>query len=300
VVGRLAIRGQVEQAPGLDGLALPLDRERLDFLRADQSADQAVGRVAEQDLARRRALLQARRHVDRVAAGEALAAARIPRHDLAGVDADPHRDRGVLVTLEQLVETCESHAHLGRGADGPQNVVLVRLRHAEYRHDRIADELLDDPSVALDDGAHRVEVAREHGLGRLRVDPLGQRRRLAHVGEDHRDRLANPTLGNSVHTHSPPTLLGDRALPMPERLPLCCGAYRAPGLSLFLGHVRLQAKRRHSGALLRERLIGAERVRHVFRHLGIGDVPVVPLHDPLPLQQERNALGVQRDALEAR
>ncbi len=41
-----------------------------------------------------------------------------------------------------------------------ERVVLVRDRHAERRHDGVADELLDRPALGLDLLAHRAEVGR--------------------------------------------------------------------------------------------------------------------------------------------
>src|SRR5207253_2245395 len=52
-----------------------------------------------------------------------------------------------------------------------------------------ADELLDGAAVPLEGGAHLVEVAGHQAPERLRVEPLTERRRPDHVGEEDRDGL---------------------------------------------------------------------------------------------------------------
>jgi hypothetical protein len=82
--------------------------------------------------------------------------------DLAGRDAD--------ASLEP--ERGQRRLHVDRGAARAQRIVLVRDRNPEYGHHRVADELLDDPAVRLDDRLHPLEVARKHGAQRLRVGRL--------------------------------------------------------------------------------------------------------------------------------
>ena len=81
-------------------------------------------------------------------------------------------------------------AHFRRCPDRAQRVVLVRGRHAEDRHDRIADELLDRSAVSLDDCPHPLEVANEQRTKRLRIDRLTERGRAGDVAEQDGDRLA--------------------------------------------------------------------------------------------------------------
>ena len=47
-------------------------------------------------------------------------------------------------------------------------------RYPEDGHDRIPYELLDRPTMALDDRLHPLEVAREQPAERFRVDRLAQ------------------------------------------------------------------------------------------------------------------------------
>ena len=76
-----------DEPVGRHPLRLALQLQRLDRLDLDRVADEPIGQVAEQDLAGRRGLLEARRHVDRVAGGQALARGGVAGHHLTGVDA---------------------------------------------------------------------------------------------------------------------------------------------------------------------------------------------------------------------
>ena len=148
--------------------------------------------LAQQDLVRRRRLLEALRNVDGVACREALAAAQcVSRHDLARVHARPHRDRDSPVALELLVQPGKALAHLGSGPDRANGVVLVQDGDSEHGHHRVADELLDRALVRLDDRLHLVEVAAHHPPQRFRVEPFAQSRRAGDVREDDRDGLAH-------------------------------------------------------------------------------------------------------------
>src|SRR2546423_14003806 len=80
-----------QQTVGAYEIALALELERLDRPDAHRVPDEPVGRLAEQDLTRRRGFLEALCDIDCVAGGEALAAARVPGDDLAGIDARSHR-----------------------------------------------------------------------------------------------------------------------------------------------------------------------------------------------------------------
>ena len=66
----------------------------------------------------------------------------------------------------------------------------MHLWHAEDRHDRVADELLDRASVALDDRLHLVEVAAEERAQGLRVGRLAERGRADDVAEENRHDLS--------------------------------------------------------------------------------------------------------------
>jgi len=101
-----------DQAVSDNGLALALELERLDLLDLHRIASQPQRRLADQDLARLRRLLEPRRHVDRVASSQPLLGSG---DDLARGNPDPplHGQLGKGV------------AHLDRRPQGAQRVVFV-------------------------------------------------------------------------------------------------------------------------------------------------------------------------------
>jgi hypothetical protein len=143
----------------------------------DHRPDERERLCTDQHLSRLSGLLQTRRNVHRVAGREPLLGAG---QHLAGVDADPALD----AQLRHRV------AHLDRGPARTERVVLVRHRHAEDRHHRVADELLHRAAVRLDDPLHPLEVARQHRLQRLRIHRLPERGRANDVAEKHGHHLA--------------------------------------------------------------------------------------------------------------
>jgi hypothetical protein len=80
--------------------------------------------------------------------------------------------------------------HVGGGADRSEGIVLVHKRDPEHCHHRVADELLDGPSVAFARGLHLVEVARHHPAKCLGIESLAERRGAGDVAEDDRYGLA--------------------------------------------------------------------------------------------------------------
>ncbi len=147
--GRALDRG--EDVPRDDRLRLSLRVERIVRLEDGGVLDELARRVSDEDLAGARSFLETLRDVDGVPRDEELTAGAVPGYDLARVhadaDADPHAD----LALEVLVEAGERDAQLRRGADRAERVVLVQLGQAEDGHDRVADELLQRPTVALED-----------------------------------------------------------------------------------------------------------------------------------------------------
>jgi hypothetical protein len=61
----------------------------------------------------------------------------------------------------------------------------VHGREPEDRHHRVADELLDDAAVALDDRLHPLEVTRQQSPQRFRIDGFPERRRADDIAEEH-------------------------------------------------------------------------------------------------------------------
>ena len=160
------------EPPRRHGLSLALQRQRLDGLRLDRVSSQAQRRLGEQDLTGLRRLLQPRGDVHGVTRREPLLGAR---DHLAAADADPPLD----------AELGQGQLHLRRRLQRAHGIVLVHGRQPEDRHHGVADELLDDAAVALDDRLHPLEVAREQRAERLRVERLAERRRADDVAEEH-------------------------------------------------------------------------------------------------------------------
>jgi hypothetical protein len=144
----------------------------------------------DEDLAGARSFLETLRDVDGVSRDEQLAAGAVAGHDLAGVHADADADPHSQLALEVLVEAGERDAQLRRGAHGSQRIVLVQFWEPEDGHHRVADELLQRPSVALEHRADGGEVARHDLTERFRVEALAERRRVRDVRKDNGDRAA--------------------------------------------------------------------------------------------------------------
>ena len=219
---RLGGRIHGREPEGGHGLALPLQLERLDRLHRHRVAHEGERFGADQDLARRRRLLEPGRHVDRVARHERLALAG---HDLARVHARPERERH----RQLLAERRQPLADLGHCTHGPQRVVLVRHRDAEHGHHRVADELLHRAAVPFHDQPDLLEVAAHRAPHRLRVEPLPERGRACHVAEDDGHRL--PHLAWRRHRRQ--RRAAGPAEPEPVRALLAAGVARghAPSLS---------------------------------------------------------------------
>src|SRR5207247_62079 len=139
--------------------------------------DEAIRRLAEQELACRRALLEAGGDVNRVAGHEGLTARARPDKGFTGVDAELDREASSVIALQLGAQLADGLAQLDRGPKGPQGVVLVELDRSEDGDNRVAGELLDDAPVPLEDGGAELRVAVEDAVHRLRVEPLGKRRR---------------------------------------------------------------------------------------------------------------------------
>ena len=189
---RSARGADAEQSEAGERLRLPLHLDGLHGLDPCRVANETVGRLADQHLARGGRLLQAGGHVDRVAEHDSvtrrehLTPRRVPRDHLAGIhpDADPQP------RLLPSLQLGEPRLNLERRPASTQRIVLIRPRHPEHPHHRITDELLDRTTVTLQRPTRRV-VIRPHQLKhRLRVQPLGQLGRPRQVTEHRRDQPA--------------------------------------------------------------------------------------------------------------
>ena len=113
-----------------------------------------------------------------------------PDHDLARVEAHPHREVEPALAPHVLGERPELARQVERGRAGALGVVLVGDRGAEERHDAVAGVLVDRPLVAVDAVGEDPEEAIEEPMPFLGIDALGELHRARHVGEEDGDRLA--------------------------------------------------------------------------------------------------------------
>ena len=139
------------------------------------------GALADQHLAGRRRLLQARRGVHGLA-GDGQVVAAVQCEDLARLDPDPDG--------QSLVHGRDPLGQGERSRDRPVRVVGVDPRHPEHGEHRVADVLLDGPAVLLQGRASHLEERRETPAELLRVEVRGHLGRADQVGEDHRRELS--------------------------------------------------------------------------------------------------------------
>jgi hypothetical protein len=178
-----------DQAVGGRRFRLALQLEGLNGLGHDGVFDEAIRGLAEEDLHRRRVLLEAGRRVHGVAGDETMPDAHVAGDDLTGVHARAVGQPDTPDALELVVQVGEPALHVRRRPDRAEGVVLVQCRQAEDRHHCVANVLLDRAPVTQQRGTHLLEVAVHHLAQRLRVERLAEVRGALQVGEDDRDGL---------------------------------------------------------------------------------------------------------------
>jgi hypothetical protein len=146
--------------------------ERADLLQLDAAAHETGGAGADEDLARAGLLLEPRGEVDGLARGERRLRV-VVGDDLAGLDPDPRLEPQLANPLQRR----EARAH------GALCVVLVRQRHAERGHHRVAGELLDDPTVRDDAMGDLLEELRDATADDLGVRACEELRRGDEIDE---------------------------------------------------------------------------------------------------------------------
>ena len=138
------------------------------------------GACADQDLAGRRRLLQARRCVGGLARDRPIRLVNARQH-LAGLDPDPDLE---------LAARREAPDQSQRRGDRPIGIVAVGAGNPEHRHHGVADELLDPAAVLLERRAGDLEERVEQPPDILRIAPLDQLGRSDQIREDDRRELA--------------------------------------------------------------------------------------------------------------
>ena len=160
-----------------------------DRFGGDGRLGRAAGRLVNQDATRWGDGLKARCRTDQIAADQSLANCTQGDRCLAGHHGGP---RGEPWTVLVEAHCADGVDEIEARPDGSFAVVLERRRCAPDGHDRVADELLDDPAIALDDHPGGREVAVLEVADLLGVATFGQCREPDQVGEQDRH---DPTLG---------------------------------------------------------------------------------------------------------
>ena len=178
-----------------DGLADAFDVELAEVVEVEVAGHELGGLLGEIRPTRLRQGLHPLRQPHRMAnrgVFDAQVLADRTHHDLARVDAHPHREAQPVAA-----------AHLGgiggkltlqreRRPAGALCVILVGERSAEERHDPIAGELVNRALEAVNTITEDREEPLHDPPPDLRVGPLGQVHRADHVREQHRDLLTLP------------------------------------------------------------------------------------------------------------
>ena len=180
----------VTQPVGDDGLGFALELDRRGRADLHRIAHQVPRGAADHDLARRGRGLEPGGDVDGVADDDRLTRPAGADHDGSGIDPRSRLECHAALAPQGDIEPIERVAHLCGGSHGAQAILLVDHGYPEHGHHRVADVLLDRSTVAFDDLAHAREVAAHHVPQRLRVEPLAERSRARHVGEQDGHHLA--------------------------------------------------------------------------------------------------------------
>ena len=151
---------------------------------ADRVARRPVGRLARENSVHGGRGLHPCSRVDDVACDHRLAfrgAGADIDERLPGVDGDPHLKVGL---LRAPVTDRKRRPHR------PLRIVLMRDGRAEDRHHRVADELLDGSSTALELVAEVSVIRGKHRAHVLGIELLRPRREADEVDEDDGDGLS--------------------------------------------------------------------------------------------------------------
>ena len=170
--------------PGRNRRSLALERLHAGRLEGNRGGRRPIRRLADEHGARRRNRLEPGGGVDDVAHDHPLADRPDRHRRFARQDPGP----GSHAQGRHGVDELEA------GPDSSFGVVLAGDWRPPHRHDRVADELLDRPAVALDRIAGDLEIAIEGLADFLGVVCLGIRREPDHVGKE--DRHETPLDGS--------------------------------------------------------------------------------------------------------
>ena len=171
-------------APERDRLRLSTYLVRARLLVGDCGLGRASRHVADEDRSRGGERLNARGGVHEIAGHETLAFRAHGDRRFAGDDSRARLQPGRAGLALQRGDRLDQ---LEGGANGALGVVFSCDRCAPEGHHRVADELLDRASVAVDHLTRAVEVARQQLARLLGIPVLGVRGEAHEVGEEDGD-----------------------------------------------------------------------------------------------------------------
>ena len=167
--------------------------ERIDPARrlsVNRPPDEVMGSFAQQDLAGGCRLLESRGHVHGVAGHRGARTGPLGGDDLAGIDADSHRQEDAKLGLQAVVQRLQGVAHLERSSDGTKSIVLVDERHAKDGRDCITDDQLDRPAMPLENCPHLPEAEVQRLPPGFWIEGFVRESRSAHVRDERGDCAA--------------------------------------------------------------------------------------------------------------
>ena len=179
-----------QRGPGVNRLLPALDEVLAGVLVRDRGLARPTGHVVDEHGSRLGDRLQPRRRVDRVAEHHPLPLGAELDRGAAGEHAGPDAQ---VRHPHLLAEQGHRLGQRERGADRPLGVVLAGHGRSPNGHHGVADELLDGPAVALDQGPAAVEVMAQKLADLLGIAVLAQRGEPDQVGEQHGHQ---PSLGH--------------------------------------------------------------------------------------------------------
>ena len=162
---------------------LPFEHQGARFVDFDGSAHELIRVSGDQDVPRRRGLLEPRGDVHRVP-DDRWAFGHVGHEHLAGAHARPGRERDTDGSFEFVVQRRQCGSHVVGSPDRSERVVLVQLGGPEHRHHRVTDVLLDGATVSLEHAPHLLEEPSHDAADDLRIELVAQRGEPDEVAED--------------------------------------------------------------------------------------------------------------------
>ena len=161
----------------------------------DRASDQTVRQLVDEDLTVCGELLETLGDVDGFSGHKRLAGGGAGGDGLPGADSETGGKANPEGALQLIAELPQGLAHLARGADGPEGIVLMEKRNPEDSHQRVARVGLRGAAVPFEHRMHVLEAPRYDTPVNLRVESFVPAARGADTREQHSDGLAHHLRG---------------------------------------------------------------------------------------------------------